>query len=319
MAVRGQRAEAEAIRRAYAMGGELRDAAHAAERLAEIQRHLGRDPHLDYTTITNEVGAPPTPLAERTALTVITQEGDQEVRFDAREKFPGALAQLGLEGAFEFTDDEAGRQAREALVEAQRSGRSVSIESGIGIQMATVPVGLRGVMTDEPVFGAVTLAEATSAAPAAPPPTLVEIISAGEHEIGMAFAPTDEPVEEWDDHRRRRRRLGDLPLHARRARGARAQARLATHVRRGGGAHFVHARERHADHAELACAHRCPEDAIRACLPRPLPGLTRSALRRQRALVAPVMAAAPAALAAGARSPAGCRSCRQAGRSRPRV
>jgi len=38
--------EAEALRRAYTMGGELRDAAHAAERLAEIQRHLGRDPHL---------------------------------------------------------------------------------------------------------------------------------------------------------------------------------------------------------------------------------------------------------------------------------
>ena len=190
--------EAEAWRRAHAMSGELRDAVHAAERLAEIQRHLGRDPHLDYTTVTSEVGTPPTLPAEGTALSVIAQEGDREVRFDAREKFPGALAQLGLEGSFVFTDDESGQQAREALVEAQRSGRSVSIESGIGIRMVNVPVGLRGVMSDEPVFRAVTLTAADSAAPAAPLPSLVGIISAGEHEIGIAFAPTEAPVAGWD-------------------------------------------------------------------------------------------------------------------------
>ena len=191
--------EAEAMRRAYAMGGQLRDATHAAERLAEIQRHLGRDPHLDYTTITSDVGAPATPPAQGTALSVITQEGDQEVRFDGREKFPGALAQLGLEGAFVFTEDEAGRKAREALLEAQRTGASVSIESGIGIKMAKVPVGMRGVMTDEPVFGQVTL-ESLSASekPTSAPPSLVGLISAGGHELGMAFAPVDEPVSGWD-------------------------------------------------------------------------------------------------------------------------
>ena len=130
--------ESEAMRRAYAMGGELRDAAHAAERLAEIQRHLGRDPHLDYTTVTSEAGAPPTPGAEGTALSVMTQEGGQQVRFDAREKFPGALAQLGLGGSFLFTDDDAGREAREALLEAQRSGTAVTIESGVGSSCSRV-------------------------------------------------------------------------------------------------------------------------------------------------------------------------------------
>lgn len=191
--------EAEAMRRAYAMGGELRNAAHAAERLAEIQRHLGRDPHLDYTTITTDVGAPPTPPAQGTALSVITQEGSQEVRLDAREKFPGALAQLGLEGAFVFTEDDAGRKAREDLLEAQRTGTGASIESGIGIKMAKIPVGMRGVMTDEPVFGQVTLIPLETSAESAPaPPSLVGIISAGEHELGIAFAPVDESVPGWD-------------------------------------------------------------------------------------------------------------------------
>lgn len=191
--------EAEAMRRAYAMGGELRDAAHAAERLAEIQRHLGRDPHLDYTTITTDVGAPPTPPAQGTAQSVMTQEGSQQVRLDAREKFPGALAQLGLEGAFVFTEDEAGRKAREELLEAQRTGTGASIESGIGIKMAKVPVGMRGVMTDEPVFGQVTLIPREASAESAPaPPNLVGIISAGEHELGISFAPVAEPVAGWD-------------------------------------------------------------------------------------------------------------------------
>jgi hypothetical protein len=190
---------AEAMRRAYAMGGELRDAAHAAERLAEVQRHLGRDPHLEYTTITSDTGAPTMPPAQGTALSVMTQEGNQEVRFDAREKFPGALTQLGLEGAFVFTEDEEGRKARESLLEGQRTGGSISIESGIGIKMTKVPVGMRGVMTDEPVFGQVTLTPLSRSDESAPSaPSLVGIIAAGEQELGIDFAPTDEPVPGWD-------------------------------------------------------------------------------------------------------------------------
>lgn len=190
--------EADALRRAYAMGGELRDAAHAAERLAEIQRHLDRDPHLDYTTVTNKVGTPPTQPAEGTALSVSTQDGNEEVRFDAREKFPGALSQLGLQGFFVFTDDDAGQRAREALSDARRTGRSVSIESGIGIRMINVPVGLKGVMPDEPVFGEISLL-ATGGGPAPTSPlSIVGIIVAGEYEIGIAFTSLDEPVEGWD-------------------------------------------------------------------------------------------------------------------------
>ncbi|HVQ57671.1 MAG TPA: hypothetical protein VMS60_02075 [Solirubrobacterales bacterium] len=190
--------ESEAMRRAYAMGGELRDAAHAAERLGEIQRHLNRDPHLDYTTITSKAGAPPTEPAEGTALSISTQEGGEEIRFDAREKFPGALEQLGLEGAFVFTEDDAGVKAREALLEAHRTGRSVSIESGIGIQMTNVPVGLRGVMTDEPVFGSISLIEHGESTPPGQPSSLVGIVVAGDHEIGLSFAPMDNAIEGWD-------------------------------------------------------------------------------------------------------------------------
>lgn len=191
--------EKEAMQRAYAMGGPLRDAAHAAERLAEIARHFDRDPHFNYTTIAQEAGAPPTPPAPGTTMSVSTFHADAEVRFDAREKFPGALAQFGLEGAFVFTDDDAGREARKAFEQAQNRGESASIESGIGIQLTKVPVGMRGVMTDEPVFGQVTLIpESGTAAPPTSTPSMVGIVVAGQREIGMAFAPVDEPIDGWD-------------------------------------------------------------------------------------------------------------------------
>lgn len=194
----GSELEQDALARAYAMGGELRDAEHAAERLAEIGRHLDKDPHLDYTAITNKACAPETLPAEGTALSVVTGDGDREVRFDAREKFPGALEQLGLEGAFVFTDDEIGRQARESLVHALRGGHPASIDSGIGLQMKTVPVGLRGLMTDEPVFGQVTVTEVTSHEVVAPSSVLVGIVASGGHELGIAFFRADDAVPGWD-------------------------------------------------------------------------------------------------------------------------
>lgn len=65
--------------------------------------------------------------------------------------------------------------------------------------MAKVPVGMRGVMTDEPDFGQVTLIPVESSAESAPaPPNLVGIICAGEHELGISFAPVAEPVVGWD-------------------------------------------------------------------------------------------------------------------------
>ena len=67
------------------------------------------------------------------------------------------------------------------MVEAQRTGRDVSIESGIGIQMTNVHVGLRGVMTDEPVFGSISL---IGEAPRPSPDqveSLVGIVAVGEH------------------------------------------------------------------------------------------------------------------------------------------
>jgi hypothetical protein len=196
----GSEDEQDALARAYAMGGELRDAEHAAQRLAEIGRHLDQDPHLDYTAITTRAGAPEPPPADGTALSILTSDADREVRLDAREKFPGALQQLGLEGAFVFTDDDLGRQARTALVNALHSGREVSITSGIGLQMKTVPVGLRGLMTDEPVFGQVTVTAASTDPVDAPPlpPPLVGILAAGPDELGIAFFRAEDAVSGWD-------------------------------------------------------------------------------------------------------------------------
>jgi hypothetical protein len=193
----GSETEGEAIRRSLAMGGELRDGSHAAERLGEIQRHLDRDPHFDYTTVTAKVGAPLTHAADGTAISAIRQEGEQEVRFDAREKFPGALAQLGLSGTFVFTDDETGRKAREALEKAQRTGRDVSIDSGIGIKMANVPVGLRSLMPDEPVYGEISLIRRERR----PRPSVLNVVGilvAGSNELGMSMAPLDPPATGWD-------------------------------------------------------------------------------------------------------------------------
>jgi hypothetical protein len=193
----GSQLEGEAIRRALAMGGELRDGNHAVERLGEIQGHLDRDPHLSYTTITNSAGAPETPSAEGTAISVMTQEGAHEVRLDAREKFPGALDQLGLKGAFVFTEDEAGEKARRDLQEAFESGREVSIESGIGIQVANVPVGLRGLMPDEPVYGQVSLIK-TEAKSRQEELRVIGIVVVGDHELGMSFAPLDPAATGWE-------------------------------------------------------------------------------------------------------------------------
>lgn len=193
----GSESEGEAIRRALEMGGELRDGGHAAERLGGIQDHLDRDPHLSYSTVTNSVGAPETPSADGTAISVMTQEGGHEVRLDAREKFPGALSQLGLQGSFVFTDDEDGKKAREAIEGAFRSGRDVSIDSGIGIRMANVPVGLRGLMPDEPVFGQISLISA-DANPKPKDLGLVGVVVAGTDEIGMSLTAIEPPVAGWD-------------------------------------------------------------------------------------------------------------------------
>lgn len=188
----------EQMQRAMAMAGPLRDAMHAAERLAEIQAHLNRDPHFDYATVTDKVGAPMTPSAQGTVLSVFTRRDDVDVRFDAREKFSGAVEQFGMEGAIVFSDDEAGRQARQAIDEALRTGEGVSTPVGAGIRLSEVPVGMRGIMTDEPVYGELTLLPVETEAPAPPPSRLVGLLTAGEHELGVAFVAAETPVEGWD-------------------------------------------------------------------------------------------------------------------------
>jgi len=54
-------------------------------------------------------------------------------------------------------------------------------------------------MTDEPVFGQVTLTTLSrSGQPAPAVPSLVGIIAAGGHELGIAFAPADKSLPGWD-------------------------------------------------------------------------------------------------------------------------
>lgn len=190
-------ADREAMMRAIAVGGELADTRQAAERQAVIQGFLDRDPHIHYTMVSRSPGAPATPPADQTFLSVTLLIDGQEVRIDASTRFGGALEDLGAVPQLAFTDDEAGRRALRALQRLDREGGDATISAGLGAVMPTVPTGLRGLMPEAGLWGEVEVtAEATEAA--APPPFRQPVVvRAGGVQIGMVLAEA-EPAPEWD-------------------------------------------------------------------------------------------------------------------------
>jgi hypothetical protein len=189
-------ADKEELQRVIAVGGELADVGHAAERVAEVQKFMSRDPHLRYTTIAREKDAPETPAAEETVASFEAEFGDQRVRFDASERYPGGVSDSGLGGALLFSDDVAGRRAREAVMKVLEEGGSVEITSGMSARLGPVPVGLRGSVPEEPISGDFQISAHDVQRPSRPPGIPI-LVRCGSAELGIVLSGVD-PLESWD-------------------------------------------------------------------------------------------------------------------------
>jgi hypothetical protein len=134
----------EALRRALAVGGELSTAAQAAERIAEVQQFMGRDPHLQFVTIASDEGTPQPAPTEQTILSMEATIAGRRIRFDASERYPGAAQDVGLGGALFFGADEEGARALAAFERISREGGIMEASSGVTADFGPVPLGLRG-------------------------------------------------------------------------------------------------------------------------------------------------------------------------------
>ena len=184
--------------RAYAAGGELSDAAQAAERVAAVQGFMERDPHLRYTIVSSGAEGGETPAPADALISVEVEVDGKSVTFHASERYPGAGRDAGLEGAFVFSDDEAGRKARDAVDHVLREGGDVEIASGMGAKLTKVPVGLRGLVPETPIEGKIEIQAGKPThdfvARTAGIPILVRCAA---NEIGMVLQAGD-PLEGWD-------------------------------------------------------------------------------------------------------------------------
>lgn len=193
-------ADREAMLRALATGGVLESTRHAVERQAVIQEFMDRDPHLHYTMVSRSPGGPVTPTADPTFLSVTLDIDGQEVRVDASARYRGALEHLGAVPRLAFTNDHAGRQALQTIQRLTREGGRATISAGLGTVMPTVPVGLRGLMPEEGLWGAARViaeapAELESMKPEFRQPVVVR---AAGIELGMLLAAA-EPPPDWRD------------------------------------------------------------------------------------------------------------------------
>lgn len=187
----------EAVVRATAVGGPLQSARQAAERQAVIQEYMDRDPHVQYTTVSRSTGAPETPPASQTFLSVTLVVAGHEVRFDASERYVGALDDLGGRLHLAFSDDEDGRRARETVERLVREGGTATVSAGLGATMPAIPVGLQGLIPEDGLWGEAQL-EIGLGAPAAP--TVAQqpvLVRAGGTELGVVLTETDAP-DGWE-------------------------------------------------------------------------------------------------------------------------
>lgn len=186
------------ILRAIAVGGELFDAVDAAKRLAEVQKFMDRDPHFDYTLTTSSSGAAPASPPIDALLSIEVEVDGRPVRFHASERYPGAAGDVGLGGKLIFSDDEAGRKAREALTRLEREGGTLELSSGVAAKFEGIPVGLRGLVPEETIEGRI---EISSGQPThdlvAPTPGIPVLVRSRGVEVGMVLGRA-KPREGWD-------------------------------------------------------------------------------------------------------------------------
>ncbi len=175
----------------------VRTPTEVAERQAALQEKLDRDPQFFYTTVSRRKDAPLTPPGPETALSVLLDIDGQEVRYDLAERYPGAAEDLG-EPMLVFADDERGQEARRTLEAARDASGPIEISSGVGVHWPRIPVGLRGLVPEEPTFGPVTLTPSDDASDLAEPGTFAALAAAGDVRLGMVFGQLDEPASGWD-------------------------------------------------------------------------------------------------------------------------
>lgn len=156
---------------------------------------MDRDPHLHYTMVSRSPGGPVTPPADPTFLSVTLVIDGQEVRVDASARYNGALEDLGAVPQLAFTDDEAGRLALETIQRLARDGGRATISAGLGTLMPTVPVGLRGLMPEEGLWGTTeVIAGAPELQPPQPEFRQPIVVRAAGVELGMVFTEAEPPI-----------------------------------------------------------------------------------------------------------------------------
>lgn len=177
----------------------VRTSEEIATRQAALQERLDSDPHFYYSTISRSPGAPETsPAAETIASVVLVIDG-QEVRYDLAERYPGAMTDLGGGPLLVVADDETGRQAREAIEQALTKAVPTTISSGLGVAWPSIPVGLRGLIPEQPIWRPVKLVPQESHVEHTDEAVLPIMARAGEASLGMSFVLSDESREGYDE------------------------------------------------------------------------------------------------------------------------
>lgn len=170
-----------------------------AERQAALNRQFDHDPHLYYTAVVRPHGAPQTPAAPGTVASVVLVMDGQEVRYDMSERYSGALGDAGGGPEIVARDDPAGRTAAEILEAATSATGAVTIEDGLGVLWREVPVGLRGLVPEDPIWGPVELGEVMAGAePSSTTETLPMLVVSGDAQVGVTFVAADEPDDGWE-------------------------------------------------------------------------------------------------------------------------
>jgi len=176
----------------------VQGAREIAERQAELNKQFDNDPHLYYTAVVTPDGAPETPSAPQAVASVMLSIDGQEVRYDLSERYPGALGDLGGGPRLVLRDDEQGEQARATLQAADNATGHVEIEGGTGVLWPEVPVGLRGLLPEQPLWGGATIIPMEVDELPPPDPVLLALIIAGSTELAVRFVQAEEPLPGWD-------------------------------------------------------------------------------------------------------------------------
>jgi hypothetical protein len=119
------------------------------------------------------------------------------VRYDLSERYPGAFNDLGGGARIVASDDDRGHAAIDLVNAAASASGKTTIEDGLGVVWPVVPVGLRGLVPEGTIWGAVEIGDAVQM-PASPMAAeLTMLVSSGDAQVGVGFVKTAAD-EGWD-------------------------------------------------------------------------------------------------------------------------